>query len=649
MSRVDWVVVFGERSNYTAVRCESRLVDAKRVVHSVRARAGGGTSQRESSSTSPASPAGPASSNKPNKLSKPTMSLDAFSDGSDEFQAGGSDFDFDTFSQDGDVFDDVFDEDDLDDLEAGSSDDHIPIGHIGSSTDIRMISDDGGSWGKRISSSPSSMASHYISRHAPNISSKTSSQFAFSHPPTKVGNGPQFQVHEDQEVRNMCNEALNSVIEFYPVSRIAALQLLKKNKWDSEKVINFLVDSASATLAPGATADSNVIAAQSKMKKQKVNHHGKRKNGPSDIVDSRFYCLICFESVDTQSGWSPPCGHLYCRKCWSDYFNVSIRDGEMFIECIDPACHDLINGKDIEKFVTPKTFSLYQKIFYRQYVNDHPWMRPCPAPGCERVIRLVSPIFIPSIHTPQPHHAVEPSSSSSSSSSSSGVAFSATITSAPPEDHSVPVRCCCGGLFCFLCRDNDIGNHTPATCQQVQRWMEKVSSEAENVNWIIANTKKCPKCRAPIEKNGGCMHMTCSPSHGGCGHQWCWLCWGPWSEHGTSTGGFYHCNKYDSSAAKAHDLRTSDVRTDLETYMFYFHRYDSHRNAGKVASNQLGSAEKTGFHFQEKFNVRAADTKFLQEATQQLLENRRALQWSYVYGYYLRLNSTHGSAERNFF
>ena len=83
--------------------------------------------------------------------------------------------------------------------------------------------------------------------------------------------------------------------------------------------------------------------------------------------------------------------------------------------------------------------------------------------------------------------------------------------------------------------------------------------------------------------------------------------------------------------------------------MFYFHRYDSHRNAGKVASNQLQSAERTGFHFQEKFNVRAADTKFLQEATQQLLENRRALQWSYVYGYYLRLNSCHGSAERNLF
>ena len=38
------------------------------------------------------------------------------------------------------------------------------------------------------------------------------------------------------------------------------------------------------------------------------------------------------------------------------------------------------------------------------------------------------------------------------------------------------------------------------------------SAESENMNWILANTKPCPKCSRPIEKNQGCMHTTCQVS-----------------------------------------------------------------------------------------------------------------------------------------
>lgn len=41
-------------------------------------------------------------------------------------------------------------------------------------------------------------------------------------------------------------------------------------------------------------------------------------------------------------------------------------------------------------------------------------------------------------------------------------------------------------------------------------WIRKNSAESENLNWILANTKPCPKCKRPIEKNQGCMHMSCS-------------------------------------------------------------------------------------------------------------------------------------------
>lgn len=46
-------------------------------------------------------------------------------------------------------------------------------------------------------------------------------------------------------------------------------------------------------------------------------------------------------------------------------------------------------------------------------------------------------------------------------------------------------------------------------CETVNKWILKNSAESENLNWILAHTKQCPKCKRPIEKNQGCMHMTC--------------------------------------------------------------------------------------------------------------------------------------------
>jgi hypothetical protein len=77
------------------------------------------------------------------------------------------------------------------------------------------------------------------------------------------------------------------------------------------------------------------------------------------------------------------------------------------------------------------------------------------------------------------------------------------------------------------------------SCDTVRKWITKNSAESENLNWILANTKPCPKCCRPIEKNQGCMHMTCSQ----CRHEFCWLCNGTWAEHGERTGGFYACNR----------------------------------------------------------------------------------------------------------
>jgi len=127
--------------------------------------------------------------------------------------------------------------------------------------------------------------------------------------------------------------------------------------------------------------------------------------------------------------------------------------------------------------------------------------------------------------------------------------------------------------------------------------------------------------------------MTCRIAS--CQYEFCWLCRGPWTEHGSATGGYYQCNKYDISEAKREDQSAADVKTELETYMFYFHRYESHKNAGKIADQQRKNCLKRENQILDKFDVRSQDTKFLSEATEQLIACRRVLQYSYVMGFYL--------------
>merc|ERR550514_1353158 len=49
-------------------------------------------------------------------------------------------------------------------------------------------------------------------------------------------------------------------------------------------------------------------------------------------------------------------------------------------------------------------------------------------------------------------------------------------------------------------------------------------NQVANEEYKRRNTKPCPRCQSPIEKNDGCDHMTCRRGAGGCGHEFCWLC-----------------------------------------------------------------------------------------------------------------------------
>ena len=86
------------------------------------------------------------------------------------------------------------------------------------------------------------------------------------------------------------------------------------------------------------------------------------------------------------------------------------------------------------------------------------------------------------------------------------------------------VECDCGTEYCFKCGDFA---HRGASCEIVKEWKAKEVNESENSSWLAANTKPCPQCHHPIEKNNGCNVMICAS----CRHEFCWLCLNAWALH----------------------------------------------------------------------------------------------------------------------
>lgn len=169
-------------------------------------------------------------------------------------------------------------------------------------------------------------------------------------------------------------------------------------------------------------------------------------------------------------------------------------------------------------------------------MDDSSNLRWCPAPNCE--------------------YAIECNIGASSSTSSRAAAKRRKREG--PTSYIVPtVKCQCGHSFCFSC---GLEGHAPAVCDIVKLWVRKCEDDSETANWIQANTKECPKCSSTIEKNGGCNHMNCRK----CRYEFCWICSGPWSEHGNN---FYNCNRYDEkSGTDARDSQQKS-RASLERYL----------------------------------------------------------------------------------
>lgn len=314
----------------------------------------------------------------------------------------------------------------------------------------------------------------------------------------------------------------------------------------------------------------------------------------SDLVkpSAKVECPICCSKFSAKTFISLDCGNYACKNCVKEHVLQRLASSEPPPSCLFSSCSHLL-GTDVIKAVLPElSAKKAKKLITVKHIRTNRRFRQCG--NCDCVAQL--------------------------------------FYGEPP----VNVLCRCGNCYCWNCSASD---HIPITCDQIKIWMEKGADPAGKLSmmWIKANTKKCPQCQKDIQKNEGCNHMTCKC----CGNEFCWLCRGPWKEHGSHSGGYYSCNKYSKSTAKELDDKMSSERETLSRYEHFFERYLNYEKDLKASEKRrdLGKRKMEEFVKEGAENPSSKrygmNPQFISDGVELELKCRHLLMYSYIISYFM--------------
>jgi hypothetical protein len=207
----------------------------------------------------------------------------------------------------------------------------------------------------------------------------------------------------------------------------------------------------------------------------------------AEVVQECAVCTDHKQKLGDEFWSSSLCGHTFCRVCWKTHLEIQIQQDRLFynktknyytLPCMAAQCSlGCGSPEDIRNLVSTEAFSAFNKKASVQTIHMELNGVVCPLANCGAV-------FIP-----------------------------------PPNTNMTSLRCySCEQRFCKECRSPA---HPNISCTENQERLDPALQQL-----LARTTKRCPnpKCGVRIEKNQGCMHMTC----GVCHMEFCWLCLIPW-------------------------------------------------------------------------------------------------------------------------
>lgn len=425
-----------------------------------------------------------------------------------------------------------------------------------------------------------------------------------------------------QDLQEAKDQLLVDTSDMLKIPLFTAEALLRDNEWSREVLLEkWMRDPVKCCQLAGVQAPASALT-----------HAGSIDSSISTDTGSdkpEAMCEICLTTIsaDCSQPLKMSCKHVFCESCWQSYLNTKIQDGDAHhILCPAYQCHILVPVEFIEKLVSPEMSRRYLQFDIEAFVESNKTIKWCPIPGCGRAVRL-------------PEAEQTPGKSSR--------------TKIPITSHAVD----CGNahFFCWECLGQA---HAPCGCEQWQEWQRKIaevkpeelntacagSEDAANCLWLVTNSKPCPNCKSPIQKNEGCNHMKCSK----CKFDFCWVCQESWKKHSSATGGYFRCNRFEAvrkadekQGTLLHEAieKSSEVQ-QVSKFVHYYTRFRNHENSQKMEEPLLFSVKRKMEVLASSLGITKEEaieksTKFIEDGVRELLKARRVLCGSYAYGYYL--------------
>ncbi|MCD7462107.1 hypothetical protein HAX54_047808 [Datura stramonium] len=374
-------------------------------------------------------------------------------------------------------------------------------------------------------------------------------------------NSKNYTILKGSDIRQLVKEDISKTSAILSVPTDVSVALLRHYNWNISR------------------ANEEWFASESKVRKSIGMLSEKEITEVLSRDSSRLTltCGICFEEYSLDLIDYADCKHPYCKECWECYISASIESGVrcLVLRCPEPCCKIMVGQSKTIALASEKDRLKYYDYLYRSYVEENKKIKWCPAPGCENAVEFEI------------------------------------------GSENYYVICDCSYGFCWNCLEE---NHRPIDCDTIAKWSARNRAEAENTNWILAFTKKCPKCLNSIEKNKGCMHMTCK-----CGYHFCWICLEKW---GSCDGS---CNRFKETK------EVKEAKEHVQRYTHYYERWMLNEKSKQKAMNDLKEMKDERLKKLSEFHsLNEVELEFIIQAWQQIVECRRFLKWTYAYGFYLR-------------
>ena len=396
--------------------------------------------------------------------------------------------------------------------------------------------------------------------------------------PAPASRRPPYTIITKFNLENMQQEALGQVQSILGCTSTTARALLTFFSWDAESVLSTIAERGEEEVYKRAGVIPRTAEAAT------TTSLSVQLPPPSSSAPSSSSCAVCFSDIPPGTTVAMSCGHGFCEDCWRQHISIAVREGQSRrVACMLPGCGVLCDEDQVKCLLADdcELLEKYNQGLIDGYVDDNARVRWCPSvPHCGTAVRVNS----------DPH---------------------------------CEITCTCGKEFCFVCGEEP---HSPATCDMARAWKRRIQDGTETASWLNANTKPCPKCTKPVEKNGGCNLVVCH-----CGQAFCWLC-------GQATGRAHNwtviqghsCGAYKEEA----ENRQNEGQRNLKRYLHYLTRYEAHLNS-------LTLEERARRELDEKIDAMVesetylANFSWVHEALSQLFLARRVMAYSYVFAFYI--------------